>query len=206
MLIGASRERVGFDRPCSVEVVRGLAAQAVRLFPVLADVSLLRVYRGFRPYCPDHLPVIGPDPRVPGLLHACGHEGAGIGLAPATGALIADLLAGRAPEVDAVAASGRTDSPSGGRVSGPAFTFDGRPIPFRPGQSVGAALLAAGVRSWRTTRVDGRPRGAVLRDRRLLRLPGGRRRPPQRAGLPGRGRRRTWRSHPGRAPAMTTSS
>jgi predicted molibdopterin-dependent oxidoreductase YjgC len=39
------------------------------------------------------------------------------------------------------------------------FDFDGREVPFRPGQSVGAALTAAGVRSWRTTRVAGRPRG-----------------------------------------------
>lgn len=39
------------------------------------------------------------------------------------------------------------------------FSFDGRAVPFRPGQSVGAALTAAGVRSWRTTRVAGRPRG-----------------------------------------------
>jgi 2Fe-2S iron-sulfur cluster binding domain len=39
------------------------------------------------------------------------------------------------------------------------FSFDGRPIAFRPGQSVGAALIAAGVRSWRTTRREGRPRG-----------------------------------------------
>jgi predicted molibdopterin-dependent oxidoreductase YjgC len=39
------------------------------------------------------------------------------------------------------------------------FSFDGRPIEFRPGQSVGAALIAAGIRSWRTTRVGGRPRG-----------------------------------------------
>lgn len=100
VLIGASRERVGFDLKIDYDVVRVLAAQAVRLFPLLKDISLLRVYRGFRPYCPDHLPVIGSDPRVPGLMHACGHEGAGIGLAPATGALIADLVAGRAPEVD----------------------------------------------------------------------------------------------------------
>jgi glycine/D-amino acid oxidase-like deaminating enzyme len=100
VLVGASRERVGFDPTVSHDVVRTLAAQAVRLFPVLAGVSLMRGYRGFRPYCPDHLPVIGSDPRVPGLFHACGHEGAGIGLAPATGALIADLLAGRTPPVD----------------------------------------------------------------------------------------------------------
>jgi len=100
VLIGASRERVGFDTTISIPVVRQLAAQAVRLFPVLAGICLMRVYAGLRPYCPDHLPVIGTDPRVPGLLHACGHEGAGIGLAPATGELIADLITGRPATVD----------------------------------------------------------------------------------------------------------
>ncbi|MFE3113212.1 NAD(P)/FAD-dependent oxidoreductase [Kitasatospora indigofera] len=100
VLIGASRERVGFDRTLSVEVLRRLAAQAVRLFPVLADVSVLRAYRGFRPYLPDHLPAIGADPRVPGLHHACGHEGAGIGLAPATGLLISRQLTGKPPGFD----------------------------------------------------------------------------------------------------------
>ncbi|MFI9150121.1 NAD(P)/FAD-dependent oxidoreductase [Streptomyces sp. NPDC053367] len=94
VLIGASRERVGFDRTLSVEALGRLAAQAVRLFPVLAPVRAMRTYSGFRPYLPDHLPAIGADPRRPGLLHACGHEGAGIGLAPATGQIIAALVSG----------------------------------------------------------------------------------------------------------------
>ncbi|MFE8915506.1 NAD(P)/FAD-dependent oxidoreductase [Streptomyces globisporus] len=95
ILIGASRERVGFDTAMNPDVVALLAARACRLFPFLRDVHLIRAYRGFRPYCPDHLPVVGPDPRVPGVLHACGHEGAGIGLAPGTGALITAQLLGR---------------------------------------------------------------------------------------------------------------
>jgi glycine/D-amino acid oxidase-like deaminating enzyme len=100
VLIGASRERVGFDRTLSVEVLRRLAAGAAALFPVLREVAVQRAYRGFRPYLPDHLPAIGADPRVPGLYHACGHEGAGIGLAPATGLLIAAQLTGAAPALD----------------------------------------------------------------------------------------------------------
>lgn len=100
VLIGASRERVGFDRTPSTTVLRRLAAQATALFPVLRDVRVIRTYCGFRPYCPDHLPVIGADPRVPGLYHACGHEGAGIGLAPATGRLLAQLLSGESPSMD----------------------------------------------------------------------------------------------------------
>ncbi|GAA4873546.1 FAD-binding oxidoreductase [Kitasatospora terrestris] len=100
VLIGASRERVGFDRTLSTEVLRRLAAQAAALFPVLRTVSVQRAYRGFRPYLPDHLPAIGADPRVEGLYHACGHEGAGIGLAPATGLLIAEQLTGKEPGLD----------------------------------------------------------------------------------------------------------
>ncbi|WP_435971935.1 NAD(P)/FAD-dependent oxidoreductase [Streptomyces sp. Qhu_M48] len=100
VLIGASRERVGFDRSLSTEVLRRLAAGATALFPALAAVRAMRTYLGFRPYLPDHLPAIGPDPRVPGLLHACGHEGAGIGLAPATGRIIAACLTGDRPPLD----------------------------------------------------------------------------------------------------------
>ncbi|MEU1890381.1 (2Fe-2S)-binding protein [Streptomyces pristinaespiralis] len=40
------------------------------------------------------------------------------------------------------------------------ITFDGRPITTLPGRSVAAALWAAGVLTWRTTRSGGRPRGA----------------------------------------------
>ncbi|MFF7527511.1 NAD(P)/FAD-dependent oxidoreductase [Streptomyces bobili] len=100
VLIGASRERVGFDRSFSLPVVRALAAGATRLFPFLEHVRAIRAYSGFRPYLPDHLPAIGPDPRAPGLFHACGHEGAGIGLATGTGLLIAQTLTGKAPDLD----------------------------------------------------------------------------------------------------------
>ncbi|MFD0366584.1 NAD(P)/FAD-dependent oxidoreductase [Streptomyces sp. NPDC127114] len=100
VLIGATRERVGFDRSLSLEALRRLATQAAALFPFLADVEVIRAYHGFRPYLPDHLPAIGADPRVPGLHHACGHEGAGIGLAPATGALVAAALTGSQPPLD----------------------------------------------------------------------------------------------------------
>ncbi|WP_329544416.1 FAD-binding oxidoreductase [Streptomyces sp. NBC_01356] len=100
VLIGASRERVGFDRTFSLPVARALAGGATRLFPFLEKVKVMRGYLGFRPYMPDHLPAIGPDARVPGLFHACGHEGAGIGLATGTGYLIAQVLSGKAPDLD----------------------------------------------------------------------------------------------------------
>jgi predicted molibdopterin-dependent oxidoreductase YjgC len=39
------------------------------------------------------------------------------------------------------------------------FEFDGVPVGFAEGQTIGAALWAHGVRSWRTTRFANRPRG-----------------------------------------------
>jgi glycine/D-amino acid oxidase-like deaminating enzyme len=100
VLIGASRERVGFDRSGGLRVVAALCRGAVRLFPMLGEVRAIRYYCGFRPYCPDHLPVVGADPRLEGLYQASGHEGAGVGLAPATGHLIAAQATGGPLEVD----------------------------------------------------------------------------------------------------------
>jgi predicted molibdopterin-dependent oxidoreductase YjgC len=50
-----------------------------------------------------------------------------------------------------------TTSPDRGRFT---ITFDGDPIEVADGQTIAAALIAAGRRSWRTTRVSGAPRGA----------------------------------------------
>ncbi|NGO71386.1 NAD(P)/FAD-dependent oxidoreductase [Streptomyces boncukensis] len=100
VLIGSSRRRVGFDTRIRPEVLSAVARKALRLFPRLGSVPLTRAYGGFRPYVEDHLPVIGPDPRLPGLWHATGHEGAGIGLSLGTGRLLAELVTGREPSLD----------------------------------------------------------------------------------------------------------
>jgi glycine/D-amino acid oxidase-like deaminating enzyme len=100
VLIGSSREFAGFDRRPSLRVLAAMAARATAIFPFLAGVRVLRSYVGFRPASPDHLPIIGPDTTVSGLYHASGHEGAGIGLAPATAELVTALLAGSTPPVD----------------------------------------------------------------------------------------------------------
>ncbi|WP_235507695.1 NAD(P)/FAD-dependent oxidoreductase [Agromyces sp. Root1464] len=100
VLIGSSRERVGFDDRPGVAPAAAIAAKAVRLFPFLEETLLLRSYFGFRPYAPDHLPVIGADPEIVGLVHATGHEGAGIGLAPATAELVVHAVLGAPTALD----------------------------------------------------------------------------------------------------------
>lgn len=100
VLIGSSRQQVGFDGRLRVDTISEIAAKAIRLFPFLADQSVMRAYGGFRPFMPDHMPLVGSDPRLPGLWHATGHEGAGIGLAPVTGDLLTALIVGIEPPID----------------------------------------------------------------------------------------------------------
>jgi glycine/D-amino acid oxidase-like deaminating enzyme len=100
VLVGSSRDAAGFSAAPDPAALAEMARRAVRLFPFLAGVRAIRSYTGFRPASPDHLPVIGVDVEVPGLFHATGHEGAGIGLAPATAELITALVAGTATPVD----------------------------------------------------------------------------------------------------------
>jgi glycine/D-amino acid oxidase-like deaminating enzyme len=98
MLLGSSREFAGFDRAVSPTVIQAIAARAVRFLPRLAQTSVMRSYAGLRPWSPDHLPLIGPVDTVPGLYLATGHEGAGVGLAPITGRILAQcIVEGKAP-------------------------------------------------------------------------------------------------------------
>jgi glycine/D-amino acid oxidase-like deaminating enzyme len=94
VLIGSSREQVGFAEAMRAEVLAEMANKALRVFPFLADASIMRTYGGFRPYMPDHLPIASDDPRVEGLFFASGHEGAGIGLSIVTAELLAARILG----------------------------------------------------------------------------------------------------------------
>ena len=106
LLLGSSRQFVGYDRTVSRPVIAAIAARAARFLPCLAhkQVNVIRSYAGLRPWSPDHRPLIGPVAAVPGFYLAAGHEGAGIGLAPVTGRLIADWVTGAElpPFADAV--------------------------------------------------------------------------------------------------------
>ncbi|MGE5617709.1 MAG: NAD(P)/FAD-dependent oxidoreductase [Sphingomonadaceae bacterium] len=95
LLLGSSRELVGFDRSVNLRVAAAITARALRFFPSLGELRSIRNYAGLRPFSPDHLPLIGPLSGAKGFYVATGHEGAGIGLAPATGRLIAQWVTGQ---------------------------------------------------------------------------------------------------------------
>ena len=101
ILLGSTRELAGWDRRFDVRAATLIAQRAVRLFPFLADVRIIRGYLGFRPATPDHLPIIGTCPAAPGVWFATGHEGAGVGLSMATADLIRAQICGAATPLDA---------------------------------------------------------------------------------------------------------
>lgn len=73
--------------------LRRAAQAATALFPSVAGVAMLRVWAGLEAKTEDLLPVIGPSPRAPGLLHAFGFSGHGFQLVPVVGAIMAELAA-----------------------------------------------------------------------------------------------------------------
>lgn len=95
LLIGSSREFAGIDRTINLQTIQAIAGRAARFLPALAKTKIMRSYAGLRPWSPDKLPLIGPVEKVPGFYIASGHEGAGIGLAPITGQLIADMISSK---------------------------------------------------------------------------------------------------------------
>jgi glycine/D-amino acid oxidase-like deaminating enzyme len=93
ILIGSTREFVGFDRRTTFEGIRTIARRIVPVVPALARVPVIRTFGGLRPYTPDGLPILGRVAGLEGFIMAAGHEGDGIALSAITGELIADLIA-----------------------------------------------------------------------------------------------------------------
>ena len=92
LLIGSTREFVGFDRRTTLAGIEAVAQHARRILPALANVNIIRTFSGLRPHTPDGLPILGPVPELPGLIMAAGHEGDGIALAPITGKKVTEYL------------------------------------------------------------------------------------------------------------------
>ena len=101
VLVGSSRELVGWDASLDPRMQARMLARAAEFMPALASMPMIRTWTGFRPATPDKLPLIGPWPPIPGLWIAAGHEGLGITTSLGTAEMVADLVAGREPPIDA---------------------------------------------------------------------------------------------------------
>ncbi len=97
--VGGTAELAGYSLNLR-EPRRGTLEHVVTdLFPNGGDVSKASFWCGLRPMTPDGTPIIGATP-VQGLLLATGHGTLGWTMAAGTGRVIADLVAGRTPDID----------------------------------------------------------------------------------------------------------
>ncbi len=100
IIVGATKEEVGFDTSITVGGVSWLLNSALHLVSSLASCPINQIWTGFRPKTPDNLPILGKAPGWDNVTVAVGHGSIGIMLSPITGKTIAELVVtGEVPEV-----------------------------------------------------------------------------------------------------------
>jgi D-amino-acid dehydrogenase len=82
------------------EILRDFALTTWPDLPRDLPADRVKVWMGHRPSTPDGLPCIGLASGCADVLHAFGHGHVGLTAGPATGKLVADLIAGRAPSIN----------------------------------------------------------------------------------------------------------
>ena len=102
-----------YDQPSPYEATRVLdprpdkrfldttVAELKRRFAAFEDVRIVQAWAGYIDVLPDVVPVISEVDRCAGLVVATGFSGHGFGIGPGAGWLVADLVTGTTPFVDA---------------------------------------------------------------------------------------------------------
>jgi D-arginine dehydrogenase len=96
LLCGCEIDDVDPDRLLAEpEVKLTIARKTAQALPSFADAGVAHFWPGLRTLAPDDTPLIGPDPRCPGLFWVAGLGGHGMTLALTIGEVAADLLLDR---------------------------------------------------------------------------------------------------------------
>jgi glycine oxidase len=91
LVAGSTLENVGFVKQVTSEGIHKILEGVRELVPALQDAEIIETWAGLRPGTSDGLPIIGIT-QMNGLLIATGHYRNGVLLAPATAAIIRDLI------------------------------------------------------------------------------------------------------------------
>lgn len=117
LLVGSTIEDAGFEPITTPQTVQRLLAFARGLLGPLPAATLEQSWAGLRPGSVDGLPYVGAAPACGNAFIATGHFRAGLHQSTGTAVVLADLMTGRPPAIDASAfaperrpASGSPDS------------------------------------------------------------------------------------------------
>ncbi len=97
--VGGTAELGGYSLKLHDARRRTLEHVLADLFPRGGDLARAEFWCGLRPMTPDGTPVVGAT-RLPKLFLATGHGTLGWTMAAGTGRVMADVISGRAPEID----------------------------------------------------------------------------------------------------------
>ena len=97
--IASTAEFAGFDRSFKPMDFASMCRTAKDLFPGAFDEAKAELWAGLRPMMPNSVPVIG-RARYQNLYLDTGHGHVGWTMACGSGKFLADLIAGRKPEID----------------------------------------------------------------------------------------------------------
>lgn len=100
VLAGSTLEKTGFDKSTSDNALKQLHENAVKVVPLLADLSVERQWAGLRPGTQNGVPYICAVDGVEGLYVHAGHYRNGIVLGPASAQLMVELVLGKDPFCD----------------------------------------------------------------------------------------------------------
>lgn len=95
VLLGSSRQFGNEDSGIDYAILHRMTTRACEYMPKIRELSVTRVWTGFRPATPDNLPYIGKLQGRENVYIAAGHEGLGITTSLGTGELISDAILGR---------------------------------------------------------------------------------------------------------------
>lgn len=100
ILVGSTREDVGFDKSTTPEARALFIERATEILPQLKEAELVRQWSGLRPGSPDNIPTIDRHPQCDNLYINSGHFRYGLTMAPASARLLGNILANRSQPID----------------------------------------------------------------------------------------------------------
>ncbi len=108
VMIGDSKEEVGFDDMTTPKVLGGIAARALSIFPILQRAPVVRTWGALRVMSPDGHPIYQQSESCPGAFITCVHSGVTLAAAHA-GPLAKAIAAGGLPDELAAFSAERFD-------------------------------------------------------------------------------------------------